>query len=554
MADMTPKQVASVNCAYWLILNKIRLAHGKVFSFTNREYQEEPLTIKAPNVCYMKGTGGGFSEVEIDKTLHGMRHGRYPQGVLYLFPTNDDVQDFSKSRFNPLILYNPKSIGKYVKSVGKGVDSAKLKRIGSSSLYLRGARLDPSDEGDGSKKSTKLKGIQVDRVVFDEVDEMDPEAIAKAIGRMGSAAVDGIEGAREEVYIANPSDEDRGIDLYWQKSDQRQWFRFCDKCQTLTCAELEFMNAPEKAVGFHPDGKGFIKCRKCGYPIGIPGEWIAQRPENKKMVGYQWSHLSSIYHDPAEILERFNNPPEGNLGDVYRLDLGLPYSSREDKLRKADVLSCCGYEIMPAYHKGPCAAGVDIGRTKHVLIGTRTGTDKYEIIKAEAIPPGDEKWQRLHDLFRRYNVKSAVIDLRPYEDKAREFQKKERKVRIYLCEYTDSALLDASYNDKTGIVKTYRTGIFDTTHRLVMNSGIVFPRQSAEMEEVATQLCNCAKSADIDKRSGRMVYRYKPTGNQKEHYRNALNYFVLAARGGKIATIRSATNRQTVADNSYSRI
>ncbi len=36
---------------------------------------------------------------------------------------------------------------------------------------------------------------------------------------------------------------------------------------------------------------------------------------------------------------------------------------------------------------------------------------------------------------------------------------------------------------------------------------------------------------------------------------NKMKYnFVLAARGGKIATIRAATNRQTVADNSYSRI
>jgi hypothetical protein len=558
MADLTPQQVASANCAYWAILNKIKLANGNTFSFEDREYQREPMESKAPCICYMKATGGGFSEIEILKTLHGMIHNRYRQGVLYMFPTNDDVQDFSKSRFNPLILYNYKAIGQYVKTVGKGVDSAKLKRVGESNLYLRGARLDPSDTGGDAKKSTKLTGIQVDRIVPDEIDQMDSEAIAKARGRMGSAAVDGIKGNREEAYIANPSDEDRGIDLYWQESDQRQWFRACQECGTETCAELEFQSNPEKCIDLYDNGKGFIKCKKCGRPLGIfPGRWIPQAPINtEKLVGYQWSHLTSAYHDPAVLLDRFNNPPEGNLGDVIRLDFGLPYSSREDKLRKHDVLACCGREIPPTYHTGPCAAGVDVlpGGKKQVIIGTRTGIDEYEIIKTAKIE-GDTDWLKLGDMFKKYGVKSAVIDLRPDEDAAREFEKKmHSKTRIYLCEYTESPLIDANYNEATRIVKVYRTGIFDQTHRLVLAQKFLLPRQSADMDEFARQVCNCVKKRHEDKRSGKIYYIYEKTGNKQDHFRNALNYFLLAARGGKVSRVGATKARQTQADNSFARI
>ena len=62
--------------------------------------------------------------------------GRF-QHIFDLFPTGDDVSDFSKARFGPLIADNPQTIGIYVKST----DSTNIKRIGSGMLYLRGARL-----------------------------------------------------------------------------------------------------------------------------------------------------------------------------------------------------------------------------------------------------------------------------------------------------------------------------------------------------------------------------------------------------------------------------
>ena len=533
--DKTPQDIASKDSAYWAVYKKIILANGVTFSFDDRQYLLEPMQSREPVVCAMKATGGGFSEcMGILPSLHGMIYGRYPQGVGYYFPTDTDMQDYVKSRFNPLIQMNREAIGRFLKSGKKGTDSAGLKRIGTSNLYLRGSTLNPSSTGD-AKKSTKVQGIQFDRLVVDEIDQVDPDAIAKMRHRMDNACTDGVKGGKEERFIANPSDEDRGIDLYWQRSDKRYWWRKC-VCGEFTCTIKEFEDDPEKSVGFYEDGKGYMKCRKCGKSLTFHGEYRYDEDVilKKNLIGYHWSHLDSLYSDPARILRDFRNPPENNLGDVWRLDLGRAYSSQDEKLRKDVVLSCCGNDGMPDRHSGPCAMGVDNDDGKHVVIGTKTHSDRYEIIKVARV----DDFKGVHDLAYRYNVKSAVVDLRPNADSARDFQRNER-YKIFLCEYTESPLNDASFNENTGIVKAYRTGIFDTTHRLFANGKFKIPRQSNPIEEFAIQCCNCVKSKVEDKVRNKIIYRYKKTGGGNDHYRNALNYFILAASGHRVGMVKN---------------
>lgn len=535
--DLNSK-LRQADAGYWALSHGLRLANGVKFSFNNRPYLRKPMSSTAIYSGSIKATGGGFSECQgILPSIHGMITRKYPQGVGYFFPTDTDMQDYVQSRFNPLIQDNFEAIGKFVPK-GKGsTDKTSLKRIGGSNLYLRGSTLSPGDEGGDTKKSTKLQGIQFDRAVIDEVDQLDPEAISKIEGRLGNAAIFGIIGKREIRYIANPSDSNRGIDLMWQRSDQQWWHQKCLGCGTLTNPVKEFLNDPERSVGVYkesPDGHtlGYMKCCKCGMPLGFnDGEYVADNPEVKDLEMFQWSHLSSAYHDPYMILKRFRDPPNGNLGDVYRLDLGMAYSSSEDQLRKDVVLSCCGQDGMPERHTGPCAMGVDNDDKKHVVIGIRTGNDRYRIIKVAQV----ESFAEVHDLAQRFNVKSEVADLRPNADSARAHQKNE-KHKVFLCEYTPSNLNDYVFNENTGIVKAYRTGVFDATHRLFTNGNIVLPRQTKEIENFAQQCCNCVKGKDTSTK-GVVNYIYKKTGNGNDHYRNALNYFIMAASGSRVKTV-----------------
>ncbi len=546
------EKLMQVDAGRWAIACGIRLQAG-VFTFNGREYQVEPMSSSARRLCYLKAAQSfGATEMEVLKDLHGMIKGKYKLGVAHIFPTTDEVGEFSKSRFKPLITANKTFIGKYVKNVTGGTDTTSLKRVLDAFLFLRGARLSQKVGDSTESTSSKTAGFSVDKCVFDEVDYMDTDVIEKFKGRMGDSP------HKHEVYLGNPSHEDFGIDLIFKQSDQRYWFRKCS-CGHWTCAEKSFPGC----VKIRPDGTGYIGCDKCGKEVPTwagtgSAEWVSDFPDKTEyMEGYMGSQLMSPRCDPAEILEDFINPPFGNLADVYRLRLGRAYSNRDEKLRKSDVLANCGNDGLLTKHPGPCAMGVDVGRVKHVVIGAKIDDSRYEVFRTIKIPAGCEGWNQISDLRRMYNVKSDVVDIRPYEDEARAYQAKHGNMtnpETFLCEYSDTQITDFAFNNNTGVVKVHRTGIFDQTHRLLSMGKIILPRQCPEIEEFARQCCNCAKFEEKDKRKNTIVYRYRPTGDRQEHFRNALNYFILAASGHRVGTVsRYKTVQYTEVDNDYDR-
>lgn len=524
--------------AYWAtIANRIALQKGS-YTFEGREYLLEPMSSDFRRKCFMKGTQGGASLLEILKSLHGMIYERLPLGVMYTFPTTDDVHEFSKAILSSLVLANPRSIGRWIKKVKGSSDTTSLKRVNKANMFMRGAMLSQVIEGSG--ESSKMKAVSVDKIVFDEVELMDKEVIAKAKGRMGNSTV------KEEVYIGNPGIPARGIDEIFSLSDQRHWHRKCLHCGQWTCAELTFPDC----IKICSDGTGYIGCMKCGQRVFVrDGQWVPRNRENSDfMHGYRWSQLTSPNNDPAEILEDFTNPPQNNLADVYRLRLGLPYIATEDQLTIGQVFSKCGPFLMSNKDPGPCSFGLDVGKIKHLVIGKRTGVKTYEIVKVARL----SSWDDISIMIRNFNCRSGVIDARPYEDEARRFQK-ENKMRIFLCEYSETTAAEKSYNLKTGIVKVNRTEICDATHNLVAEDGLlILPRNCPEIGEFARQVCNPAKVLEVNKKTKQSLFRYRGTD---DHYRHGLNYFLLAAHNTARADsyAKKKKKHQTV-NNEYARI
>lgn len=553
--DLTPQELAYVNAGYWAILNEIKL-QGGTFSFRTREYQIEPLGSNFRRICYMKATQLGITEMEVLRALHGLIKGIYKRGVGYYFPTNDDVQEFGKSRFNPLIQTNRNAIGQYVKTVGKkGTDTASLKKIGDGFLWLRGARM--PRKIDDQSVSSKTSSIPLDRIIFDELDLMaDADdkftVVGKARGRLGDSD------KKEECFISNPTTPNFGIDTFFSKSDQRQWFRWCESCgKHTTCAELFFMEDPEKCVRLRNDKTGYIACKVCGNEIpNSPGEWVPACPENSAyMHGYQLSQLTSARNDPAEILYEYRNPPEDNLSAIVRLRLGWPHISSEDKLRTEDVLNCCNESNYPlTSHPGPCLMGLDCMKGKHLLIGARTGHDRFEIYKTAVIRgEGMDSWNEIEDICRRFHVKVGVIDIRPYEDMARHFQKKV-KFQVWLCEYKETTPLGSIFNKNTKMVKVGRTEIMDTSHRLVVTPGnLVLPRRSPAILEFARQLCSPFKVEELNKKTKQMCYRYRKTSHA-DHFRHCLNYLLLASQHSRIYRVGKSTAKKETVISGYAKI
>lgn len=543
---------------YWACQCPIQLQAGP-FSLKGREYQLEPMSFHGRRICYIKGTQIlGATEMEGLKSFHGMIMGKYKLGVAHIFPGQGEVDEYSKSRINPLVAANKTFIGKYVKNQKSGTDTTSLKKVNNAFFYLRGAR-QTQKIGDSTESTTsKTAGIPVDRIVFDEVDYMDVNVIEKYKGRMRESP------HKEEVYLGNPSHEDFGIDLIFKQSDQRFWYRKCS-CSGListpaattvrgawTCAEKSF----PACVKIRSDGTGYVGCDKCGKEL-LPwagdgsAEWVADFPDRTAyMQGYMASEMISPRCDPGEVLADYVNPPFGNLADVIRLRLGRPYSSASDKLTKHVVLANCGNDSPAPRHDGPCAMGVDVGKAYHaVVIGIKTARERYEIIKTAKT----KDFQEVYDLARRYNVKSDVVDIGPYYEAARKYQKNSGH-KTFLCLYLDTQVTDAVFNINTGVVKVNKTEIFDQSHRVLSEGHIKLACQCPETEEFARQCCNCARFEEKDKRSGGIIFRYRPTGDQEDHFRSALNYFLLAARGHRLARSKGSQQKQEPVISNYARI
>ena len=483
---------------------------GRKFSLEDHPYQRDMLTEIATRQCFKKGSQVGITEVNVIRSIKGLLDAAYPQGVLYLFPTQNDVSDFSKSRFNPVIADNPQ-IARYVQAT----DAVSIKRVRKSHLYLRGARSTGKIEGI-KKTSSQLKSVPVDRIVFDEVDEFEPVMVELALERLGHSTV------KEEIYLSTPSIPDYGIDKLYAESDQRVWMIKCAHCGTETCLELEF---PSCLIELS-DGKVIRACKKCKKEI-FPkdGHWIPLYPDRSKdLVGWWISQLNSAYVEPQKILKAFNElTGRRQLQEFYNSKLGMAYISAENRLTINDIYINCGLDPIQTKDVGPCAMGVDVGAMLHVVVGFKPRDRVLQICFIGRV----SSFNDVHDIAKRFNVKCAVIDIEPETRKVREFAEAE-PYQVYLCDYVSSSV-GTMWNPETKIVKVNRTESLDGVHDLFIQSGkLILPRKCEEVEMFSKQLTSIAKVLEENPETGSREYRWRKIG--EDHFAHATNYFVLASK------------------------
>jgi len=537
-----PEKRRVVDAWYWAYFGQIKL-QGGLFSHENHEYLADPLCCYHPRQYTIKGAQMGFTEESVLKTLHGMIYGRYPVGALHLFPTSDDVTDFAKARFNTLISQNPDTIGCYVRNT----DAVNIKQINDAMLYLRGAKQTKAIEG-LRKTSSKLKSIPVDRIVYDERDEMDDDMVELALERISHSTV------QEVDELSTPTVPDYGIDRSYGFSDQRVWTIKCQHCGKDTCLELTFPNCLQRTR----DDRVLricVHCKKEIYPKD--GQWLAQYPDRKDAVGWWISQLNSAYVSPKTILDQYEHlgqPGFMSRQEFYNSKLAKAYVDAENRLTKQDIERCMCIDPMEISHPGPCAMGVDVGSALHVIIGVKANESMRKVLYMGRL----SNWVELHDIAKRFGVQVAVIDGEPERHKARDFQKAEGYA-IYLCDYQEHQRGDVRWDIEKGDVVGNRTELLDRTHALVTgNTRAVarqfeIPRRSAEIDEFITEMIAIVKVQTEDKKGNRL-YEYKKLG--ADHYRHALVYFDLACqrvdicKGRLGAPVRVAT--QDVAYDPFS--
>jgi len=506
-ANISPSVLQAVDPWFWSYVNQIQLVKGS-FSLEGHEFQRDMMQSfdEAPIRVVIKATQMTITESAVLEVLHGMIHRKYPLGVLYLFPTADDVTDFSASRFQPLIRNNPATIGSYIEDTNR----ANLKKIGGGFLFFRSGRLHQTVQK-SMKASARLAGIPADHAVFDEYDLMDMKAEEWVDGRMQHSEV------KTKFFLSNPTIPDYGIDKKWQITDQRQRFLKCRHCGAWTCLEQTF---PDCLITINNHViRACQKCKKEIYPVD--GEWVAAKPSlSRDAIGWQISHLNSSFVDPANILARFKDP-NTDLGTFYRLTLGQAYIEATNRLSIEEVLALCGSDGIASSDSGPCFMGVDQGKDLHVVIGKKHPQAFGQIVHLGIY----KDWEELDSLMSNFNVIRCVVDALPETRNARAFAER-HKDRVYLNYYNEHQKGSYAWNEREYIVQCNRTESLDSSHKEISEEALYLPKKCEVTELFAEHLHNTAKKLEEDEETGSKRYVYVKLG--PDHFRHAYNYEAIA--------------------------
>ena len=525
------KKAESVNPWLWSYNNGINL-DGEVFQRTNHKYLQDYMECTAQRKVVRKATQGGFTLATILCVLHALIHGlgKPIRGVLYLFPTADEVYGFSQSRFAPLIMGNT-CISSHINK--KDVNNAMLKRVGGSNLFFSGARVTQNISG-LAKESAALRSKPIDLTIYDEEDLMDPDVRAFAESRMEHSWLKG------EIELSNPTIPGFGISKSFEESDKRHWGYRCG-CGEWTVPLLDY----DTCVHIDKDGKGYIACKKCGKKLNIDdGQWVRPFGTKTEVAGWAWSHFENSFADPAEIIRRIESSTDGTERQkLYNYKLGLPYIPVEDRLVASDVFACCGSDPIQTASTGPCAMGVDVGNKLHVVIGKNLGNNKLKVIWVGAL----DNFNELHDTAAKFNVESAVVDIGPEGHSVRAFQKQEPYV-VFSCRYQDRAKTVEKLDSDAGMLVVDKTSIFDQSRDLFVKNWVELPRRTPSIEEYARQVCNAVRLREelndgmVKRTHKQWVFRYRALDD--DHFRSATNYFMLACKYVRRAGIEPLLTRR----------
>lgn len=528
----TKKKKPALSLVDWA--HKHIMLRNKPFSFERHEYLEEIYAKKHPYKVFEKAAQVAISTYTLIEAFYlcdtlGAK-------VLYYFPTDADISDFSTDRAGSMIEESP-HLTELLGLRGRGKDNVGLKHIGRGSLFFR-----------GMFTKTKVKAVDGDALVFDELDEANQEH--KAFGRDRILHSE-LQWIRE---LSQPSIPDYGIDVEFQNSDQRYWHLRCPACGKWTCLELEtsqnergipiplnFLRVPWKKAGFHfAEGQKWYRgCLKCSTPLDMSrGKWIAKRPSVKNRRGYHISQLytqipSVDFPDPADKIMDILLSARKTMDKLHAVIsiIGFPYAG--DRAPVTDgVLDACEGEHGLESDAEYAYMGIDVGDVLHVVVGTLLpDEEKIRIHWMEET----EDWGRLDFLIQTHNVICCVIDAMPYKASAKRFARSfSGQVHIqYFGGDTVKTGEEGEDDQAVPKVRVDRTESLDDTTQMLRDGDFVLP-------SMARLDAGDARTFDTFRAHNKMLVKdvvENSAGVKKFQYKtNVPNHFGMALNSLRIAT------------------
>jgi hypothetical protein len=234
-------------------------------------------------------------------------------------------------------------------------DTIEQKQVGKNIIYFRGT---------WTTKQAMMVSSQLN--LHDEVDASNREVLTQYETRQ-QASMGGFR-----WYFSHPSIVGAGIDAYWQKSDQKEWFVHCTFCDKWQFLEFPISINQEKQI---------YVCKFCQAEISDQqrrkGQWRKRFP-NAEYSGYHISQLICPWIPATKIIKDFK---EKEPQYFHNFVLALPYADAQSKITLETIKNLLTDENK---RKGRIIIGLDSGVKLRYIIGDTNGifdigeVDNYE--------------------------------------------------------------------------------------------------------------------------------------------------------------------------------
>lgn len=511
-----------------------------------RKFLQEPLDDQHPHKATQKARQLGLSENGVRETLWFADQHEFTKQV-YLFPTDNQVKDFSRTRITEVIDDSPylkRKMGidpetnKRLATVEEAVDNVRLKKIGKSYIFFRSGSTPRAGEG-----------IDCDVVTFDEIDRM-ASNVQIAFNETLSASP---YGWRRD--ISTPTLPGVGVNASFQNSDQQHWFMKCPHCNGYFTLILEYPRSivpvtdtmRKKYPTLQEETFAFI-CVKCGAPVDmetrVNGFWYPLY-KDKNIRGYQLTQMIAPWITASSMMQK---------KEVYKLDqlftnyvIGLPYLGDNILLTNRDIEQCIETELRDVNElklKRVCLGG-DWGNESWQVVGMPYGENKWLLLDLFHISDRDKVGAenphiyRSAELFRKWRTNLAVYDAGYGKDRNHSLLSA-FPGKVYSCFYPNNTTdytkdFSDRWDDNGMKVSVDRTMTLKLMVKKFKEQEVVIPRWVAESPIFPTfkkHLTNLVAIRHIDEDKNGVETVTERVGSLPggDHFGHAMNYLSLALR------------------------
>ena len=415
--------------------------------------------------------------------------------VLYIFPRERQLLDFSDGRIKPLIL------GEYLRTrvPPASVMNKTLKSVGLGICYFR-----------GSEAEAGLESIDADALCLDEHDLLVQAHIPIAERRVGGQDSMGLI-----RRVGFPTISEHGIHKEFKKTDQREWHVKCDACgewQAVTWAENVDME------------RGIRVCRACRKPLDVTmGEWVATYP-TRDVRGY---HVTKLMLPSEDIVARLIDASQEQVAYkrqiFYNRDLGEPWEAEGARLTAAMIAAAQRDYTQPDAYLGsnPVVMGVDVASTRALNVWiSEQGEHEGRVLYLGLVDSFDD----LAKLMDRYRVSMAAIDHLPEGRLARAFANRFAG-RVYIVNYATETQKDVlTVDDQQRRASVRRTEAIDALQERIRSQRERLPLDLPT--DFVQQMCANVRSVEQDD-LGKVKVLYRADG--PDDWAQAGTYALVAA-------------------------